>query len=331
MNILITGGTGFLGRRLGETLQAEGHQVTMLGRNRTIGQSLIDQGFKFQPIDLSDRQGIVASCQGQSAVFHCGALSSPWGRYSDFFESNVLGTRHVIEGCQRFGVDRLIHVSTASVYFEFCDRTQISELDPLPARPVNAYAATKRQAEQEIQTAHRAGLPVITIRPRGIIGPGDTALLPRLIRASDRTGIPLIDQGKALTDVTYVDNVVTALRLCLQAPSHCLGRVYNITNGQPMSLERLLNRVFTRLDYPFQTRPMSFKVAYGLAWAFESWARLTRGPEPILTRYTVGLLSKSQTLDISAAQRDLNYHPAITLEAGLDQFAIWYAQHGVPL
>ena len=326
MKFLVTGGTGFLGQRLGQRLLELGHDVTLLGRNQTLGQTLQAQGFRFKAVDLRDRDGMIATCKGQTGVFHCGALSSPWGRYQDFYQTNVLGTQAVVEGCLAHGVERLIHVSTASVYFEFCDRTQIHEQAPLPPRPVNAYAATKRLAENEIQTAHQRGLPVVTIRPRGIFGPGDTALLPRLVRASEQTGIPLIRDGQALTDVTYVDNVVQALLLCQSAPKACLGSVYNITNDQPLALKTLLEMLFQRLTYTFQTRPMHARVAFGIAAALETWARLTGGQEPVFTRYTVGLLSQSQTLNIAAARRDLGYEPRVSLEAGLDQFAQWWKQ-----
>jgi nucleoside-diphosphate-sugar epimerase len=208
MNILVTGGTGFLGKHLALRLQSLGDNVTILGRNRKIGQQLEAEGFKFLSVDLKDKEATIAACRGQDYVFHCAALSSPWGKYRDFYNSNVLATRHIIQGCQESGVKRLIHVSTPSIYFNFCDRFNISEIDPLPKIPANAYAKTKLLAEQEIDSAYQQGLPVITIRPRSIVGVGDTAIFPRLLQASSRSGIPLINQGKACIDVTYVDNML---------------------------------------------------------------------------------------------------------------------------
>ena len=194
---LITGGTGFLGGQLALKLQQLNYDVTVLGRNPTIGAQLTAAGLRFIAADLQNAEAIAAACKSQDQVFHCGALSSPWGKAKDFYGINVLGTRHLIQGCLTHSVQRLIHVSTSAVYFTYADQLQILESHPFPA-PVNAYAKTKQLAEQSIQQAHNQGLFTLTIRPRGIFGPGDTTLLPRLLRASDRTGVPLIRQGKGL-------------------------------------------------------------------------------------------------------------------------------------
>ncbi|MGE5657849.1 MAG: NAD-dependent epimerase/dehydratase family protein [Actinomycetota bacterium] len=328
MKVLVTGGTGFLGKRLAFRLQELGEDVTILGRNQAIGQQLASQGFRFLPVDLVDTKATVDACQGQDYIFHCGALSSPWGKYQDFYQANVLGTRNIIQGSKVHQVRRLIHVSTSAVYFDFSHRFQLSEKALLPAKQVNAYAQTKQLAEAEIQGACQQGLPAITIRPRGIFGPGDTAIFPRLIRANQRMGIPLINEGKALIDVTYIDNVVEALLLCKQAPDSLLGRTYNITNDQPITVAQLLKILFQTLDVSLKVRRISYPVAYGLAAGMELGAKIMRlDKEPLLTRYTVGLLAKSQTLDITIAKEELGYQPCVRIEDGLARFAQWWQQN----
>jgi nucleoside-diphosphate-sugar epimerase len=324
MKMLITGGTGFLGKQLALRLKSLGYDVTILGRNQIIGQQLEAQGIKFLTVDLRDKEKIIAACEKQDYVFHCGALSSVWGKYQDFYDTNVLGTRYIIQGCQSHHVKRLIYVSTSSVYFDFSHRLNIPENTPFPS-PVNYYAKSKQIAEQEISQAAREGLPVISIRPRGIFGIGDTAILPRLIRANDQTGIPLINGGKAYIDVTYVDNVVDALILCQNAPDSLLGRFYNITNGEPIYIDILLDKLFNKLQYPLKLKRFSYTKAYGIAVLMELLANtVLLGKEPIFTRYTVGLLTFSQTLDITHAQNELGYKPRINLETGLDIFAQWW-------
>lgn len=326
MKILITGGTGFLGKQLVLKLKKFDYDITFLGRNQLIGQQLESENVRFLPVDLRDTEGIIKACQGQDYVFHCGALSSPWGKYQDFYDTNVLGTRNVIQGCQTHNIKRLIYVSTSSVYFDFCDRLNIPENTTL-LTSVNSYAKSKQLAEQEINQAHHIGLPVISIRPRGIFGVGDTAILPRLIRASKKTGIPLINEGKACIDITYVDNVVDALLLCQNAPDTLLGRTFNITNGEPIYLIDLLEKLFHKLNYPFKLKPISYNTAYGVASIMELISNtILFGKEPILTRYTVGLLAFSQTLDITAAVQELGYKPRVTIEEGLDIFSQWWKE-----
>ena len=214
MKILVTGATGFLGKRLALRLSELGYEVTATGRNTLVGVDLEKQGICFRKTDLQDTESIINACKNKDYVFHCGALSSPWGKYKDFYNTNILGTKNIIQGCKENSVKRLIHVSTPSIYFDFKDKLNISEKDPLPDKPVNDYAKTKLLAEQEIDKAHQEGLPVITIRPRAIFGPGDTSILPRLIKANNKRFIPVIGDKKVLVNITYVENAVDALLLC---------------------------------------------------------------------------------------------------------------------
>lgn len=323
MKILVTGGTGFLGKALSLRLSLEGHEVTITGRNEIAGKDADTQGIRFIKAELADEPAITEACRGQDYVFHCGALSSPWGRYQDFYNSNILGTKHVVLGCQQHNIRRMIHVSTPSLYMEWRDRHNISENEVLPATMVNTYAKTKRVAEDIVDDAWRKGLPVITIRPRGIFGPGDQTIFPRLIRVNNSKGIP--DFGKAvLVDVTYIDNVVDALGLCISAPETSLGKKYNITNGEPVLLQVLLADLFEKLGYPLRFKRISFPLAYCAAALAELYAVLPWSGEPEITRYGIGILYYSQTLDIAAARHELGYHPRISISEGIQQFTDWW-------
>lgn len=329
MRALVTGGTGFLGRKLAERLLGLGFEVTATGRNRAIGEALEAQGIRFQALDLADEPGMSAAIRGHDYVFHSGALSSPWGPYQAFHEANVIGTRNVARACIAHGVKRLIHVSTPSLYFDFTDRELIREDEPLPPHGVNAYAETKRLAESEVDWAAREGVETITIRPRALFGPGDTTILPRLIRANRRGRMPLFEGGKARIDITYVENVVDALILCQRAPASALGRKYNITNGEPMEVGVMLEKLFAGLGMPYEPRPMRYETGLAIAGALEWIAHnVLGGREPVLNRYSVGLLAKTQTLDISAAREHLGYVPRVGIDEGLEQFVAWWKTGG---
>lgn len=327
MRALVTGATGFLGKRLAKRLADDGHEVVGVGRNLEAGRWLEEHGVRFVSADLADRDAVVKACRGQEVVFHSGALSSPWGPYPTFHRSNVEGTRNVIEGSRTHGIRRLVHVSTPSLYFDTAERLGVSERDPLAEKPVNHYAATKRMAEELVDAAHAEGLPVVTIRPRALFGPGDTTILPRLIRANARGALPLFGPEGPWVDVTYVDNVVDALLLCESAPDHVLGKKYNITNGETVRMRHLLEKLFAALEVPAHFRPMRYPVAYGLAGAMEAASlAFMGGREPLLTRYSVNVLARSQTLDISAARRDLGYTPRTSLDEGLAEFVAWWKE-----
>ena len=327
MKVLVTGATGFLGQALARRLHARGDEVTVLGRNPAILEKLERAGMRPLHADLANADALLTACQTQQIVFHCGALSSAWGPAREFYRSNVLGTQNVVAGCEAAGVRRLVHVSTPSIYFRFESRLNVAEDAPLPAQAANEYARTKLLSEAEIDRAFARGLPVITIRPRAIFGEGDNAILPRLISRLASGRLRVIGDGRNITDLTYVENVVDALLLCAEAPEAVLGRKYNITNGEPLPLWDLIRRVCDALGYEFPHSRISYPLAFDLAAALETFSQLLPGqPEPMLTRYMVGVLAKSTTLDISAARRDLGYVPRVSVEEGFQRFTRWWQE-----
>jgi len=327
---MVTGATGFLGQHVCMRLNQMGWQVTALGRNEDAGVKLEAQGIVFVQADLRDEEAIIRACAGQDAVFHCGALSSPWGPYREFQAINVDGTKHVAAGCLQHEVQRLIHISTPSIYFDNRhDRLGVREDAPLPSRPVNAYAATKLMAEQAVFQAFASGLSGLILRPRAIFGPLDRSLLPRLMRANESGGVPLFRGGNVKLDLTYVDNVVDAMLLGWEAPQQALGQAYNITNGEPAILRDVLKELFAMMDIPLRTREIPYSAAYGAA-ALMEWSHrlLPMLGEPPLTRYSVGVLARSQTLDIGLARERLGYIPQVSLQEGLKAFAEWWRIDG---
>ena len=327
MKVLVTGATGFLGKQTAKRLKADGVEVTGLGRNLAQGKMLEKMGIRFFQADLSEPEALATAFRGQDSVIHCAALSSPWGKYKDFYQANVVGTANVIAAAKKAGIKRLVHVSTPSLYVDYSDRVDIREEDPLPAEGINFYSQTKRMAEDLIDQAFRDGLSVVTIRPQGIIGPGDTAILPRLLRLAKKGVLPVIGSGDNLIDLTYVDNVVESLVLALKAPELAAGKKYNITNGEPVRLYEALEEIFKSLGFSYKKKHLSFRKAYMIASALEFTCRnfLTR-MEPIMTCYSVCLLGRSRTLNIEAAKRDLGYQPQVTMPQAIQKIVDDYSQ-----
>ncbi len=314
MKILVTGATGFLGKRTCEILASQGHQVVGIGRNRAKSPS----GIKFMQADLT-RLLPPEAWQGVDAVVHCAAKSSVWGKYDDFYQNNVVATRLLAEQALQQGVKRFVHISSTSVYFDSKNHQQITEDMPLPKQKANHYAETKFLAEQEVLKFVRKGLPCIILRPRAIFGVGDSSLLPRLLKVNKEKFFPeFTDNGGPLTDITYVDNVVEAIICALQAPTSCYGKIYNITNGESILIQQTVKQLVENLGYTYHGKRIPFALAKMYAYFLEKWHQLfCPKTEPPFTTYSIGLIAKSQTFCIDKARRELGYQPKVTITQGL--------------
>ncbi len=325
---VVTGATGCLGLNLTLRLLEQGTEVIALGRNEAIARIIRQAGAYFINVDLRDKEKLkkVIPQQAQT-IFHCAALSSPWGRYQDFYAANVLGTQHVIENTAE--TTRLVHVSSPSIYFDFSERHNIKEHELLPKKPANHYVKTKLMAEALIDKAFQEqNLNVITLRPRAIFGPYDRAIFPRLLQSERKGVLPIIGTGQNLIDITYVGNVVESLLLAAKAGEQFCGNKYNITNGEPQTLIHILRQLFDALGKPFMPKFIPYALAKKYAACLEKIYRLPFiRTEPRLTKYSAGVLSLGQTLNIEAAQNDLGYRPLLSISQGIERFATWYQHH----
>lgn len=313
MDILVTGGTGFLGQHLAKKLLDAGHRVRLLGRDFAQVEHLLKAGAIPIAVDLRDRDAVSAACAGVEAVYHTGARSEPWGKRADFYAINVGGTEAVVAGCLAHRVRRLIYVSSPSVVFDGSDHFNLTEDAPYPRRFTSLYSLTKKLGEDRVRAAK---LETVILRPKAIFGPGDRALLPRLIAAARQGRLPQIGDGHNLVDLTYVENVAHALVLALETRK-AIGKTYFITNDEHISLWEIIRTVLQRLGLASRLRQIPLGAALAAATMMEWQAALT-GKEPLLTCYSAAILARTQTYNISAARRDLGYTPLVSVTDGIE-------------
>ena len=323
--VLVTGATGFLGKYVVEELVVHGYQVRAFGRSSKVGCSLENSSVSFFQGDLTKADDVLEACKGMDLVVHAGALSTVWGHWEDLYQTNVLGTKYVLEACRQKGIQRLVYVSSPSIYAAPKDQLAIKESDAPEENNLNNYIRSKLASEKLFKDY--PDVPSIILRPRGLFGIGDTSILPRVIKLSQKIGIPLIGDGRQLMDMTCVENVALAIRSALEAPE-AKGEVYNITNGEPRAFRDLLEESLTGLGYPIKYRKIPASLLSRIASSLEFiYKTLNLKGEPALTRYTYYLLRYSQTLDISKAERELGYHPKISISEGIEQYVQDYRKH----
>lgn len=325
---LVTGGTGFLGRRLVARLLAEGRSVTVLGR--TPAPDLEAQGVRFIRASLDDAAAASAACAGIETVFHTAAKVGVWGHYRDFYRTNVLGTRALLAGCRAHGVPRLIYTSTPSVVYHGQALANANESLPLTTDCPSPYPLTKAIAEREVLAANSITLQTIALRPHLIWGVGDPHLVPRVLARARAGKLRIVGDGRNRVDMVHVENAVDAHLLAETTLRQCNllgykptglrradGRAFFITNGEPVLLWDWINGLLRGLGEPPVTKKIPLGAASALGALCEAaWKILPMQGEPPMTRFIAAELAKDHWFDISAARRDLGYRPRISMADG---------------
>jgi nucleoside-diphosphate-sugar epimerase len=201
------------------------------------------------------------------------------------------------------------------------DLEGVDESVPYATHFSSAYAQTKALAEQRVLAANSAQLATVALRPHFVWGPGDPNLLPRILGRARRGQLRLIGDVAKKIDTVYIDNAAEAHVLAvekLEVGSPIAGKVYFISQGEPITHEALVSSWLKADGFPPETRHVPLGVARFLGAALETIYRtLGISSEPPLTRFMVEQLSTSHWFNIDAARRDLGYAPRVSTAEGL--------------
>ncbi|MAX25009.1 MAG: 3-beta hydroxysteroid dehydrogenase [Phycisphaeraceae bacterium] len=328
MRVLVTGAGGFLGTAITRQLLERGDEVIAVQRSRY--PHLDRMGVPSIPLDLTtDLPKIIDAVKGCDVVIHAAAKAGVWGPYETYRQANVQATNLLISACKQAGVRNMVYTSSPSVVFDGKDESGIDESAPYPEKYLTAYPQTKALAERAILKANASGELVTTaLRPHLIWGPGDRHLVPRILSRSKLGKLKLVGDGSNRVDSTYIDNAAHAHILAadlLYQQGHrsaCAGKAYFISNGEPMPMRELINRILIAGGQPRVSKTVSPQLAYLVGSIMEKWYH-TRNKleEPIMTRFVARQLSTDHWFDISAAKRDLGYEPLVKIDEGMERLA----------
>ncbi len=319
---LVTGGSGFVGKALCFSLVRDGHTVRSISRHDSV--ELARLGVETVQADIGiHSKRLHSAFSGVEGVFHTAANVSLWGAFSEFHQSNVVGTRNVIELCRREGISKLVFTSTPSVVADGTDRCNVDESYPYPDKFLSHYAHTKAVAEQAVLAADSGSLYTCALRPHLVWGPGDTNLVPTIVERAKSGKLVRIGRKRVLVDVTYIDDCITAHRLAMDALStntDARGKPYFISQGEPVDLWGWINCILDRHRLPPITRVLNAHAAKLLAELLEILSRIRPGNhEPRLTTFLVDELSTSHYFSIERARQLLNYDPKFPVDAALER------------
>ena len=227
---LVTGGTGFIGGRLIESLASDGAELRALVRDLSKSPRIARFDVQMVRGDLAERADVERAVEGCDYVFHCAFGNS--GDLERMRTVTVDGTRHVVEACRKEGA-RLVHVSTVAVYGDTPDGT----LDETAARNPGGdfYAETKLEAENAVLEAAGAGaLQASVVQPTIVYGPFGPAWTVRTFDELKSGYVMLIDGGEGLCNAVYVDDIVRGLRLAASEEG-ALGEVFLLSGPEPVT------------------------------------------------------------------------------------------------
>jgi nucleoside-diphosphate-sugar epimerase len=306
----VTGGSGFVGKRLIAALVARGVAVRAMARSDTAAATVTALGAEPARGDLADREAMQRGMAGCDTVFHAAAHVEQHGPLATFMAINVTGTENALTAARAARVQRFVHVGTEAVLADGHPIVRADETRPRATKPAGPYPLTKGLAEAAVLAANVSGFATVVIRPRLIWGKGDTSLLPDLVDAVKRGRFAWFGGGHYLTSTCHVDNVVEGALLAAERGTP--GAIYFLTDGAPVEFRDFMTKMLaTQGVDASKSRDVPVWLARTIA-GITSWMK-----EPPLTRTTIALAGHEVTVDDAKARRELGYLATKTIDVGL--------------
>jgi dihydroflavonol-4-reductase len=326
MRAFVTGGTGFIGGAVVRRLLEAGYAVRALVRPGADTRQLDGLPVERLSGDLRDLDPLRRAMAGCDWVFHVAALYSYWGhRPEEFYETNVEGTRRMLEAAGQTGVARVVYTSSIAVLGLHNDHTPATEDTPstLDDR-IGPYQRSKFLAEEVARDHARQGLPVVTVNPSTPVGVGDHKPTPTgqiIVDYLNGRMFAYVDTGLNIVDVEDV-----ATGHLLAAERGRVGERY-ILGGENLTLKQILDLLAQISGRP----PARFRIPHlvALAWSYVdvALARLNPRRTPAATPEKVRLSRRYEFFDPGKAVRELGL-PQTPAREGLRRAVEWYRSHG---
>ena len=302
MKIIITGGTGFIGRRLAREMIRRNATVSIFSRHEH--EALKSLGVTFFTGDIMNKGSLIDAFQGQDVVYHLAAEideSSP-----DLRRINVGGTKMVVEACKAAGIKRIVFASAMGVLGE----SEEALAEDAPYAPATEYERTKMNAEKIIISS---GVPYTIARMPPIYGP--SKIWREIFHAAEKQ-YPIIGSGNNYWHIVYVDDVIEALLLMLRPAAK--NQIYNIADADPHTYLEVYETIAKAMNIEMPTKHVPIWLANIGAYVYEAKCKMSgKTPKVTKTRASIRRLTRNRLVNIKKAEKDIDYAPKYTLEAGM--------------
>lgn len=316
MRVLVTGGSGFLGSHIVDGLLQRGYKVRSMARNPQV--LLPMKGVECVQGDIIALEDVERALEGVDAVFHTAAHASVDMLYSNYYHTNVIGTKNLINVSKKVGVSRFVYTSSPAVVFNGDNFSGADESVPVNTKYHWYYAKTKAIAENYVLHNNSESMKTTAIRPHLLLGAGDNHLLPTILQRARKHKLKIIGDGTNLVDVTFVENAALAHLLAFENINTAAGKAYFIGQERPVNLWEFVNFLCQKLRVPLVTDYVSFKSAYRFGWLLEKFYQLCSSKrQPPMTRALAVALAKDHYFSHERARIELGYKPQFSIEMGI--------------
>jgi dihydroflavonol-4-reductase len=324
-DVLVTGGTGFVGANVVRELLRAGATVRVLARPRGDRRALLDLKVDIAEGDLRDPRSVGRATAGVQMLFHVAADYRLWAAEpGELIRTNVGGTRGVLEAATAAGVRRVVYTSTVGTLGIPKEGTPGTEDTPVTLRDmVGAYKRSKFLAEQVALEFARAGAPVVIVNPSAPVGPWDVKPTP--------TGQMIVDflAGRMFASLDTGLNVVhvrdVALGHLLAAERGRVGEKYVLGHAN-LGLAQIFTLLAEISGRPAPRTRIPYAVAWMAAAAMEASSRVTRRP-PRVSLTAVRMARKRMFFSAAKAVRELGL-PQTDVREALHDAVQWFTEHG---
>ncbi|MDR2406388.1 MAG: NAD-dependent epimerase/dehydratase family protein [Deltaproteobacteria bacterium] len=330
MRVLLTGASGFLGRRVAELFLDHSLDLRIFSRRDV--PELAQRGAKFYLGTFEETGLIKDALLDVDAVVHSAGKTGLHGPYEDFYTVNTLYTSKLLEAAKASGsVKYFVYTSTPSVVYRGGNLENASESAPYVDSKESAYSYSKMEAEKIVLGANSPDFLTLALRPHLIWGPRDPHFLPRIFDLEKRGKLFFFSGGPYKVSHTYIDNAawahVQALRKIVENPK-VGGEAYFIAEPEPMDLKTLINRLLSSGGRGEVTKTLNKHLGLAMAKAVEFiWKALRLKSEPPLSVFAVKQLSSSHYFNLTKAYTYLDYQPKIKTEDAFLALSAYLKDH----
>jgi len=337
LRVLLTGGAGFLGKRIISELRELAAAREQHVHVRTLDLLPCETADDSVVGDITDARTVDEAAREIDVILHAAALID-WGNtpHSKLFEVNLDGTLRVLEAARKNRVRAVVYTSTMDVVMGGGPLIGIDEDHPYPDHYIDAYSESKALAEQAVLAANDASLRTVALRACGLYGEADPYHMDSVLTAA-RDGKLTFRLGSADTvfEHVYVGNVAYAHALAAFAmvgdePPPLLGNKYFVTDQPADNFFEFMRKFVERLgyDFPPASRTIPAWAAMLAGRASEAFANLVQPVwklRPMLTRSSVTVLINSVSVHSTRLADDLGYKPRFSPEEAFERVITYYA------